>query len=60
MANITLTPEEAKALYNHLDCYIIQEIKDMGDEYDNMDYLARLVSIYNKCKEATNNEIHRQ
>lgn len=55
MADITLTQKEAEVLYNHLDYYIIQEIKDVGNEYDNMDYLTTLVAIYNKCKEAKEN-----
>ena len=47
---IELTREEALSLANHLQWYIIQEVRDDAD-YDSLDYLCRLVHIYEKCKE---------
>lgn len=46
---IELTKAEAETLKNHLEFYIIQEIKDDAD-YDSMDYLTSLIHIYEKCK----------
>lgn len=46
---IELTKAEAEALKNHLEFYIIQEIKDDAD-YDSIDYLTILIHIYEKCK----------
>lgn len=53
MANekgVMLTHDEAVCLYNHLDLSILGEIRDCGDDYDNMDYLCNLTEIYKKCK----------
>ena len=47
---IELTKAEAEALKNHLEWYIIQEVKDDAD-YDNMQRLVSLVHVYEKCKE---------
>ena len=47
---ITLTKDEADALANHLEWYIIQEIKD-DEDYDNIQYLAALIHVYERCKE---------
>ena len=49
---VTLSKDEAEALYNHLDYYIIQEIKE-EPEYDNIEYLMNLVHIYERCKEVS-------
>ena len=49
---IELTREEAEALKNHLEYYIIQEIKDCS-EYDSIDFLCNLIHVYEKCKEAS-------
>lgn len=49
---VTLSKDEAEALYNHLDYYIVQEIKD-DPEYDNIKYLLNLVHIYERCKEVS-------
>ena len=51
---IELTDVEADALKNHLEWYIIQEIKDCA-EYDSIDFLCNLVHVYEKCKEVTDN-----
>lgn len=47
---ITLTKDEADALANHLEWYIIQEVKD-DEDYDNIQYLAALLHVYERCKE---------
>lgn len=47
---ITLTKDEADALANHLKWYIIQEVKD-DEDYDNIQYLAALLHVYERCKE---------
>ena len=47
---IELTNEEARCLEQHLEWYIIQEVKDNPD-YDSIEYLARLIHVYEKCKE---------
>lgn len=47
---IELTKAEAETLATHLEWYIIQEIKDDSD-YDGIDYLIRLIHVYEKCKE---------
>ena len=46
---ITLTKDEADALANHLEWYIIQEVKD-DEDYDNIQYLAALIHVYERCK----------
>jgi len=46
---VELTKDEAEALEDHLEWYIIQEIKDDAD-YDSIDYLTSLIHIYEKCK----------
>lgn len=55
MADVILTHDEAESLYNHLEFSILREIKDDKDidDYDNMGYLANLMSIYAKCKTET-------
>ena len=49
MADVILTHDEAECLKNHLEWYIIQEIKDDVD-YDNIDFLCNMIHIYEKCK----------
>lgn len=49
---VELTQEEAAILANHLEYYIIQEIKDSPDDYDSIDYLTNLVHVYEKCQAA--------
>lgn len=49
---IEITVDEAESLEAHLELYILQEIRDLGDEYDNMTYLLNLVHIYERCKAA--------
>lgn len=49
---ITLTKDEADALANHLEWYIIQEVKD-DEDYDNIQYLAALIHVYERCKEVS-------
>jgi len=51
---VELTKDEAEALEDHLEWYIIQEIKDDAD-YDNMQRLVDLVHVYEKCKREVNN-----
>lgn len=58
MPDITLTHDEAVSLYNHLELSILAEIREIGDEYDNMGYLVNLVHIYDKCKEENDLENH--
>ncbi len=48
---ITLTYDEAECLANHLEYYIIQEIRD-DEEYDSILYLGHLLDVYRKCREA--------
>lgn len=52
---IELTKEEAIALANHLDYYLLQEVRDDPD-YDNLDYFATLAIIYKRCKTAVKEE----
>lgn len=49
MKMLELTPEEARTLEQHLEWYIIQEIKDDAD-YDSIGYLTNLIHVYEKCK----------
>lgn len=49
---VELTPEEARSLEQHLEWYIIQEIKDSPDDYDSIGYLTNLVHVYEKCQAA--------
>lgn len=49
---VTLTRDEAEVLYNHLELSILNEIHDSGEDYDNMEYLATLCGIFNRCKAA--------
>ena len=46
---VELTKDEAESLMNHLEVYVIQEIRD-DDEYDNLSYLFDLMHVYEKCK----------
>ena len=48
---VEITKDEAVNLMNHLEYYIMQEVRDAGEDYDNFDYLRNLVHIYDKCKE---------
>lgn len=50
---VTLTKQEAENLENHLEWYIIQEIRDFGGVYDNLEYLANLIHIWERCKEVS-------
>ena len=50
---IELTKDEAECLANHLEYYIIQELRDDVD-YDSMDYLCKLTRISEKCREGNN------
>ena len=47
--NVTLTRDEAQCLFTHLDFYILEEVKNDPD-YDNVQYLSSLVSVWQKCK----------
>lgn len=47
---VVLTREEAESLALHLELYILEEVRDVGEDYDNFDYLLRLVHVYEKCK----------
>ena len=50
MSDIVLTKNEAEVLYNHLDLSILQEIREVAEDYDNMHYLVTLCNIYQRCK----------
>lgn len=50
MDEVKITNDEAASLANHLEYYIMQEVRDAGVDYDNLDYLINLVHIYEKCK----------
>lgn len=52
LSYVTLSRDEAEMLFHHLELYIIQEVRDIGDDYDNMEYLATLCDIYKRCKAA--------
>ena len=52
---VKLTKDEAEALMNHLEIYILQEIRD-DDAYDNLGYLLNLIHVYEKCKEEVDND----
>lgn len=47
---VELTKDEAECLKNHLEWYIIQEIKD-DTNYDSIDFLCNLIHVYEKCKQ---------
>lgn len=47
---VTLTKQEAINLANHLEYYIMQEVRDAGEDYDNFNYLINLVHIYERCR----------
>lgn len=51
---VKLNKDEAEALEDHLEWYIIQEIKDDAD-YDNIQRLVNLVHVYEKCKAEVGN-----
>ena len=38
-ADIILTADEAEILYNHLDTSILEEVRNVAEDYDNMHYL---------------------
>lgn len=54
MSEVTLTKDEAECLANHLEIYIIKEVRDDID-YDSIDYLCALCGIYKRCREAAEN-----
>ena len=47
---VILTKQEAITLATHLEYYIMQEVRDAAEDYDNIDYLINLVHIYERCK----------
>lgn len=47
---VELAHNEAEALKNHLEWYIIQEVKDNGQDYDSIDYLLTLCHVFEKCR----------
>ena len=53
---VVLTKQEAFSLANHLEYYIMQEVRDAPD-YDNIDYLINLVHVYERCKMMGSEEI---
>ena len=55
MNGVTLTHDEAKTLYNHLEFSILDEIR-CDECYDNLGYLMNLVHIYERCKEESESE----
>ena len=52
---VELTKDEATCLKNHLEWYIIQEVKD-DEDYDNIDFLCNLIHVYEKCKQEVGDE----
>ena len=54
--DVIITHDEAVSLYYHLDIAILDEIRDVGEEYDNMNYLLNLVHIYDRCKKEVYND----
>ena len=52
---VELTKDEAESLMNHLEIYVIQEIRD-DDAYDNLGYLLDLIHVYEKCKREVDND----
>lgn len=50
MKVIEISETEAINLANHLEFYILQEVRDAAEDYDNMEYLMNLVHIYERCK----------
>ena len=52
MSEVILTKTETINLANHLEYSILQEVRDAGADYDNLDYLVNLVHIYERCKKA--------
>lgn len=53
---VTLTFDEAECLANHLEYYIIQEIRD-DEEYDSILYLGHLLDVYRKCRDETKRRV---
>ena len=53
---VVLTKQEAINLANHLEYYIMQEVRDAGEDYDNIDYLINLIHIYERCKKMENED----
>jgi hypothetical protein len=51
MKVIEISEIEAINLANHLEYYILQEVRDAAEDYDNMEYLMNLVHVYERCKE---------
>lgn len=49
---IELTRGEAESLLDFIELNLIQDIRDDVD-IDSMEWLANMVSIWAKCKEAT-------
>lgn len=46
---VELTNDEAESLAEHLEFYLIQNIRDDVD-FDNINCLCNLVHVYDKCK----------
>lgn len=56
MKVIEITKAEAKSLANHLEFSILKEIRDVGEEYDNMVYLLNLIHVYERCSAVVERE----
>ena len=48
---VVLTADEVESLLDWLETDLICDIRD-NDEVDSLDWLANIMSIYKKCKEA--------
>ena len=56
MKTIEITKAEAQSLANHLEFSILKEIRDMGEDYDNMVYLLNLIHVYERCSKVVERE----
>jgi hypothetical protein len=56
MKVIEITKAEAQSLANHLEFSILKEIRDVGEEYDNMVYLLNLIHVYERCSKVEEGE----
>ncbi len=51
---VYLTQEETEALYFYLDCYTPRNLQD-DEDWDKMGWLYKVMSVWKKCCDATEN-----
>lgn len=52
MKEIVITGDEAESLLDWLEIHLIDDIRN-DEDVDSVEWLANMMSIWKKCKEAT-------